>query len=368
MMSNLVLYKPSTYAGKILIVGESPTLNEAKFGIVFNSGYAREFWSQAQIAELTASECALTYVFSAPLRGGQVKNICAKKKEVTEEAKTMGWPHYPFKPLSSGKYVRPYHCLDLLRLREEILQADPNIIIALGTVPLWALTGMAGINKYRGVIQVPDKNSLGAGAGYKVIATYDPKTIFKDYAKRIIVIMDLMKALQASTTKEHVVPRRFIHIADTVEDIQWYYATHYLPGKRIWVDIETKVHQFISFIGIATDENNALVVPFLKSIYGKHFKHYWKTPEEEVEAFELINQMILNASSICGQNFIYDTQYLYRLGIRPARFCQDLMLMHHSMFIELPKSLAFFGSIFTDETAWKEEKKRGKLTEFKADD
>jgi hypothetical protein len=31
----------------------------------------------------------------------------------------------------------------------------------------------------------------------------------------------------------------------------------------------------------------------------------------------------------------------------------DTMLLHHSMYPELPKSLGFLGSIYTNEAAWK---------------
>jgi hypothetical protein len=31
----------------------------------------------------------------------------------------------------------------------------------------------------------------------------------------------------------------------------------------------------------------------------------------------------------------------------------DTMLLHHAMYPELPKSLGFLGSIYTNESAWK---------------
>jgi hypothetical protein len=41
------------------------------------------------------------------------------------------------------------------------------------------------------------------------------------------------------------------------------------------------------------------------------------------------------------------------MGLRPANVAEDTMLLHHSLFPELPKGLGFLGSIYTNEASWK---------------
>jgi hypothetical protein len=41
------------------------------------------------------------------------------------------------------------------------------------------------------------------------------------------------------------------------------------------------------------------------------------------------------------------------MGFRVVNCAEDTMLMHHALFPELPKSLGFMGSIYTNEAAWK---------------
>ena len=43
-------------------------------------------------------------------------------------------------------------------------------------------------------------------------------------------------------------------------------------------------------------------------------------------------------------------------------FVDDTMLLHHALQPESEKSLAFLGSLYTDESAWKLMRQRGKTT------
>ena len=59
------------------------------------------------------------------------------------------------------------------------------------------------------------------------------------------------------------------------------------------------------------------------------------------------------------QNGIYDVQYLMKYRIRVRNFSEDTMLLHHSLYPALPKSLDFLGSIYANEQAWKRWRLRG---------
>ena len=54
------------------------------------------------------------------------------------------------------------------------------------------------------------------------------------------------------------------------------------------------------------------------------------------------------------QNGVYDIQYLWHTWrIRTMGFDDDSMIMHHVLYSELPKSLGFMGSVYTNEASWK---------------
>jgi hypothetical protein len=54
------------------------------------------------------------------------------------------------------------------------------------------------------------------------------------------------------------------------------------------------------------------------------------------------------------QNGLYDLQYIWSCWKCPTKnFEHDTMLLHHSLQPELPKSLGFMGSVYTDEISWK---------------
>lgn len=65
----------------------------------------------------------------------------------------------------------------------------PNIIIAMGSLALWALTGLDKVGTYRGTIL----NSKTLSEETKVLATYSPSAIVRNYDFRPIVLADIKK-------------------------------------------------------------------------------------------------------------------------------------------------------------------------------
>jgi hypothetical protein len=61
-------------------------------------------------------------------------------------------------------------------------------------------------------------------------------------------------------------------------------------------------------------------------------------------------------------------QWLWRAGcpVRNAR--DDTMLLHHALYPEMPKSLGFLGSIYTEEASWKLLRKHKSTEVLKADE
>lgn len=300
------------------------------------------------------SDCFRTNVLMERPPQGDLEHVCLKKVDATAAAKALGWAKYPYTAARGGKgatFLEPYQCLELLRLKEELLSIQPNIIIGLGALASWALTGSHKITKTRGTIA--DSTLI---PGSKILTTYAPGAVQANWQFRVIVDADFRKALKESQFPEIRRPPREIHIAETIQDIHSYVYHHLMDATTIACDIETKAHKWISVISFAPDPTTVLVIPFMKSRGLHHTKHqqsYWKNPADELQAWEWVNRILRTKAEIIGQNFLYDLQYLTPLGIYPTRCTRDTMLAHHAMYPELPKDLGFLGSLYCNEAAWK---------------
>ena len=74
-------------------------------------------------------------------------------------------------------------------LADEIVEYNPNIIVALGATAQYHLTGEKGISSFRGFVQ---KCTLVQGK--KVISTYHPQAVNYGYKLHFTTILDLRKA------------------------------------------------------------------------------------------------------------------------------------------------------------------------------
>ena len=128
---------------------------------------------------------------------------------------------------------------------------------------------------------------------------------------------------------------------------------HIAECKSLSVDIETARYEHITCIGYAPSATLALVVPHVDR--RKPGYHYW-TEKDEIEAWPFHRHVLSRATKqykILGQTFPYAFQYLYAHGVPVRNYLADTMLHHHALFPELPKSLGFMGSIYSNEISWK---------------
>lgn len=257
---------------------------------------------------------------------------------ITRERKAA-IPDYP--PIEPGRYIRADASGHLTSLFQAVNKAEPNCIIALGNAPLWALTRMTGIAKWRGI---PTMSRLDI----KLVATWAPGAIVKQWELRPIAYMDFLKAARQSENKLLVKPKSYIHMQPTLQEIADFYERYIVPAPYLAVDIETKAGT-VTEIGFAVSPRRALVIPF----WDRERGNYWPTLAAEREARAWCRR-ILEEKDCVGQNFQYDMQYLWRtMGIPTPRFVGDTMLLHHSLQPELKKGLGFLASLYTDRPSWK---------------
>lgn len=257
-------------------------------------------------------------------------------------------------PLRPGKYLRPDMLLHLELIWQKIKDHQPNLVIAFGNTACWAILGESKISVLRGTVKVSPRLNV------KVLPTYHPAAVLRQWNLRPIVLSDLEKAVIESATANVQRIERWLTVEPTLDDIRLWSE---LPAEYYAVDIENPYKQ-ISMIGFARSHNDALVIPFLDET--KPNWNYWPTIEEEMEAIRLADKILRRPVPKIFQNGIYDLTHLLRVGYRPAMCEGDSMLLHHSLYPEMLKGLGFLGSIYSSEIAWKS--MRGKGNQLKRDE
>lgn len=354
----------------IFLVGEAQGENEAKIGkgFVGNTGaellrmlgdagvltltsadqdYLRQWYRRRDPWELDCvwemhPEVYRTNVFQQHPPANDLSHFCAGKKE--------GIAGFP--ALTKSKYVRKEYQHELDRLGDEILAQDPNLIVCLGNSALWALSGRTGITKVRGTTCV----STHTVAGYKLLCTYHPSAVTRQWELRPTTVADLAKINKEKDFPDVRRPRCTIWTEPSIAEIR-VFIRRFIRGCRILsVDIETSGKQ-ITRIGFAPRQDLALVIP----IHDERAKSgsYWPTKELERRVWELIRQVLEDPKvPKLFQNGLYDIPYILRTtGIVVKGAMHDTMLLHHALQPEALKGLGYLGSIYTDHGPWKDERK-----------
>lgn len=324
----------------IALVGEAYDEKEEEAGRPFvgTSGWLLDqMLAQAGIAR---SECLVTNCFNIrPRPSNDIKNLCGP---------LVG--RIPDKPaLMPGKYIRAEYAPELERLYDEVRTSDPNIIVVLGATAAWAFLHTSGIRSIRGATTVTCVAvTERLGRSYKVLPTYHPAAVAREYSLRPIVTADLDKARRQSETPDFHRPSRSIWLRPTLLDLANYEREYIRPAESLAADIETKQDQ-ITCIGFAPSPDTAIVIPF----FCENGSNYWPTLQEELAAWGYVRSW-LAMKPTTFQNGLYDINFLWsRYGIPVPLATEDTMLLHHAMQPEMEKGLAFLGSIYSEESSWK---------------
>jgi len=288
-------------------------------------------------------EVQRTNVFQIHPPGNKLEWFCGPRTE--------GIPSYP--ALLPSKYVRREFEPELDRLADEILAHDPNLIICLGNTALWALAGRTGVGKLRGTTLI----STHCVSGYKLLPTYHPASLLRQWENRPTVIIDLVKAKRESEFPDVRRPHCEIWIEPTLDDIRTFTEQFIQGCELLSVDIETTGNR-ITCIGFAPTRDRAIVIPFddPRAKGGC----YWATKDSERQAWGIIDEILVDPSiPKLFQNGMYDIAFLWRsYGIGVRGCAHDTMLLHHALQPESLKGLGYLGSIYTDHGPWKTERKQ----------
>jgi uracil-DNA glycosylase len=321
------------------------TIPANKYTADFRFALGRSGWHQMRNVWAKEAGIGLTNVAALRPPNNDFDFLLCSKKELPND-----YPQLP--PLGRGKlaYLKTEYLGELDRLRAELEQTRPTCIIAAGAIATWALLGRTDISNVRGTATVG--SSGGVAPGVKILPTYHPSAVLPGRGRRewrIICMADFIKAWRETSHPRVIRPERKAIINPTLEEV-----INFTRGIISWssplaVDCET-AGPLITCISFAHNSQFSITIPF-RNKAGTH--NYWGTVEEELQAWACVQILLECGRPLVFQNGMYDMQYFIRMGFKLHCAREDTMLLHHSLYPEVQKSLGFLGSIYTNEASWK---------------
>lgn len=336
--------KPIIKSCKIFICGEAPGKDEEFLGTPFIGMSGQELKKMLTEAGIDYNFCSVSNVFLERPADNKIENFCVNKKEA-------GYNYPP--PLSMGKYFRPELLSNRQRLYEEIKNSGASLVLALGNTACWALLDKTGINSLRGAaFKSPHVDAI-------IFPCFHPAAVLRNWEIRHTTVVDFAKALKISQSNSLAYDEVEVLMEPQLQDLEAFYQKACLAPAIAW-DIETSpARGQILCIGFGIN-GTSIVVPFVDK--RKEGFSYWDSIEEEVLAWKFVRDILSLPCPKITQNGLYDIPWLWKkLGIFPNGSCEDTMLLHHSMFPEMQKSLDFFGSVYCNLPAWKGMHRRGEF-------
>src|SRR5262245_7812890 len=198
-------------------------------------------------------------------------------------ARSEGVAGYP--AIIPSRYLRAEFQSEIDRLADEVDEQNPNCIVCLGAIALWAFTGHTTITKLRGATQL----STHCISGYKILPTYHPSFVIRNWTQRPVTVIDLMKAKRQAEFPDLRRPSRKIWIEPNLQDMELFYETHIRKCEILSVDIETRGTR-ITCIGFAPSSRVGIVIPFDDS--RRKDGNYWATHDDERRAWRFVRQVL----------------------------------------------------------------------------
>lgn len=360
---------------QIMIVGEAPGEKEWEKGVPFVGPSGWRLDQLLREVGLRREECFLTNVCRVRPPKNDITVWMSDRKTRPGEGWTRG----------SGLWYTPEIAEGLALLRMEIMACRPRVIVALGNVAMWAVTGEWGIKKWRGSrlaigsaapvagcmvgksptlpaqsTEVPSRQppSTESIPPVVVIPTYHPAAILRELYLHPIVRADLNRAARIVDGRfiPGATPAPTFTVRPTFSEVEaWFLKVLANPPPKIAADIETRAGH-IACIGLAPSHHEAICIPFMQT--GPD-PHYWTEEEEAWIIWALAALFSSRDIQFIGQNWLYDAQYIWKhWGIRVHRV-RDTMIVQHSMFSTSQKSLDFLASMYCDDYVyWKDDGKK----------
>jgi DNA polymerase-1 len=223
-----------------------------------------------------------------------------------------------------------------------INECSANIVVPLGSFATELITGHSSCDKW-------NLSVIKATAGFegrKCMPMLHPRRIFAVPKDSPFFTFGFQRIKEQCRDKELPKRDQRFHIAPTLADVIAF-CNRMCSSPYVSVDIETGRGQ-ITCVGFGI-ANEAMCIPTLPE--------QWATEVEYFEVWKAIAKLLESDVPKIYQNFIYDTTYFSKYGIRSRALWHDTMLCQKFLNPELPMGLDTIARLFTYEPYWKDEGK-----------
>lgn len=341
---------------RVMIVGEAWGEHEERAHRPFIGPSGALMNSLLHEAGLMRSECYVTNVVNARPPNNEIGAwIAQKKKDITPA-------HIPLR----DKYVLPIILEGVESLKKEIALVNPEVIIAFGNTPLWALTGAWGITKWRGSTLSYSYQTEGAPGEplivdkeIIVIPVFHPAAVLRQWDWKNVAIQDLRRAKKALDSPPVKPKWNFIvrpSFAKVIETLDTLICEARFAEEPIWIDFDTETRGgHIACAGISWSLTDALCIPLMCV---ENQDGYWSLDEEAIIIYRLYQLLTHPKVKVRWQNGLYDAQYTYRHWCYVPNGHQDTMISQHTLWAGLKKALDFQASMYCEYYVyWKDDGK-----------
>lgn len=360
---NLIQQGPRN--AKIVFVGEAPGDTEMKTGVPFSGGSGdmlNRMLGKPGI-DIRRDQCFFTNVCHIQPRG-------PKKNDFEWFFTQEGLPH-----LQAG----------LFQLRQDLMEIRPNLVVALGAVPMYMLTKkgtyksrkITGIDKWRGSILesvlVP---------GLKVIPTYHPSFLLRSWDHKTVAEFDLARCASDALFPDLRLPERALYLNPQGQERRELMAS-FLDTDELSVDIECYEDAqgvwHLACCGFSDRPDRALVINAASNEDRRDIATMVGANCDKVMQNGQFDYTVLTED--CQMEVVGFGESVYADGKLVRVRGWDTMLAHHSLYLEsagggdeysanqkggggaarktaaLKKGLAFLNSIYTREPFYKDDGK-----------
>ncbi len=361
----------------ILYLTDCPLQNEVDKELAYSSQSAKNDFAGLEKAGIPRGVVHATYSFNFRPDAGELSAIFWRK----------GVPVDGYVPWGEEKncFILDYAFNELKRLRSEILQSKPKLIICSGKWSLYFLTGLTSqkdtakssygtLMKWRAsslklspwweysdaivmpILPISSKFQL---PGLQYLVQWDLKRIGKIAKAAMLGDVDEFRSKEEnfifadapSTTTSSLFA---VQVKRKLMDLLLQADVGIL---KLACDVETMSYAYIDCLGIAWSSTEAICIPFAT----KYSPHYFRELDE-LEVFSLLWKLLLHPNvKHVGQNYSYDMQYFWRNLLMRIEPEQDTMIMNHVLFSTMDKNLGFLSSLYCKvHVWWKDEGKTNK--------
>jgi len=319
----------SVLSPNVMIVIDLPTVQDEQFLKPLSGYTGRAFADILRNCGILHSQCYITYAIKERPADGLYNHFIEFTGKGVKKTQAYEW----YKDM----------------LVKEVQRVNPNLIIALGPVALYALTGQQGIMKYRGSL-LESTISRDENVGYKVVPTVNPASINAQFINRYFIEFDLKRASREQYFPDIIYKHRNVIVAPTFAEAMSF-LQQCRSSAKVAFDTEV-IKGELSCISFAYDSTTAMSIPF----YTKGHNYY--APDQEQQLMLLITEILENEriTKIC-QNASFDVTFMARkYGISTVNV-QDTMVAMAIAYPDFPKDLGFITSTYTDIPYYKDEGK-----------